>query len=895
MSDSASNQPWADDATHLATQLQSDLSAGLSPTEAAHRLQIFGQNRLPVSSRTSAIRLFLGQFADWMVLLLGVAGVISMLIGDMGDAILILLIVVGNGIIGFSQEWKAEKAVEALRQLSEPQVEVVRGGRVHTLPSADLVPGDLIRLRAGAAVPADARVIESAEAEADESALTGESVPVEKNALVVSSETPLADRRCMVHSGSAITRGHVTALITGTGRSTELGRIAHLISTAESGPTPLQQRLARLSRQLAIIVLMACGIIFAAGVFREPFSQWNSKLASDMLLTAVSLAVAAIPEGLPAIVTVALALGSQRMAQRHAIVRKLSAVETLGSVNVICSDKTGTLTQNRMTVVNLLVSSDNGVCDVSDSEQAHAVSAGLLTAAALCNDARVSGNGDIAGSATEAALLVAARTKGLAVEQLQARWEAFHEVPFTSDRKRMSTLHRREDGSTLMLVKGAAERILDRCIRSGELTADTLQLHRRSASFSLDEWTIAAAQLAAEGKRVLGIAARNGPEIGAKFSEAAETDLTLLGLVAIHDPVRPEAANAMSMCHAAGIQTVMITGDHLETARAIAGEVGLMSDNATSISGQDVETLSDEELAKRLKTVRVFARVAPEHKLRIVRAFQSQGAVVAMTGDGVNDAPALKQAEIGVAMGIAGTDVAREAAEMVLADDNFATIVAAVEEGRVVYDNIRRFVAYLLTSNISEILVLFVAVVAGMPLPLLPVQILWINLVTDGLPALALGFEAGEQDVMKRRPRGREPSIFSNGMGKHVLLIGGTMAASVLSVFFMIYRRGDAESLAAARSAVFTCLAFSQLIYVLAVRSWQNTLWSLGFWSNYRLAVAVLLGTVLQLAIIYVPVCHQWFHTCSLSPTQLGLAAGMSMVPFVLAELSKLFSATRSG
>ena len=887
--ETCSASPWAVEAREVITEFQSDSHEGLTDSEAAIRLARYGQNRLPADGGHSAIFLFLMQFADWMVGLLAAAGIISALVGDISDTILIALIVLGNAVIGFAQEWKAEKAVDALKKLSEPQVEVVRDGKVRTVPAADLVPGDIIRLRAGSAIPADSRIIRAVEAEADESPLTGESLAVEKNETVLLAKTSLPDRTCMLYCGTALTRGHATAVVTTTGTHTELGKIARMISSAQSGPTPLQQRLSRLSRQLALIVLGICVAIFVAGVVREPMSQWNAKLASDMLLTAVSLAVAAIPEGLPAIVTVALALGSQRMAKRNAIVRRLSAVETLGSVDVICSDKTGTLTQNRMSVVGI-IAADNGIA-TADSDNNETSICGLLTAAALCNDARMGYEGRAAGTATEAALLTAAHEHGVNVDQIQSRWEKLHELPFSSDRKRMSSLHAAGSGGHIVLVKGAAERVLERATAHGQLNAATLELNTSPAHFDRTHWAAHAAEMAAKGQRVLGVAARtwhNGSSLSSENTDA-EGDLTLLGLLAIQDPVRPEAAGAIAKCQSAGIHTVMITGDHLETAKAIAAEAGLLAQGGDALSGQDLDTIPEDELKDRLKGVHVFARVAPEHKLSIVKAYQANGAVVAMTGDGVNDAPALKQAEIGVAMGITGTDVSREASEMILADDNFATIVAAVEEGRVVYDNIRKFVAYLLTANTSEIFVLFAAIIFGLPLPLLPVQILWINLVTDGLPALALGFEAAEKDVMKRKPRGREPSIFGDGMGKMVIIIGTLMGIASLSVFLMDYDSSKHDqTLPEARTMLFTTLALSQLFYVLSVRSTTQTLWQLGFWSNYRLAVAILLGFVLQLIIIYVPICHKWFHTTSLSPGKLAFALLAATIPYFVVEGFKL-------
>ncbi|MCA9033844.1 MAG: calcium-translocating P-type ATPase, PMCA-type [Planctomycetaceae bacterium] len=881
---------WARTAEDILAGLKSNAETGLTSKEAADRLRQYGANELPGSTGHSAIQLFVMQFADWMVALLAAAGIISALVGDISDTLLIAMIVFGNAIIGFAQEWKAEKAVDALRKLSEPHIEVIRDGAVRKIAATELTPGDIFRVRAGSAIPADARIVQAAEAEADESPLTGESLAVEKNDRTLAETTALPDRSCMLFCGTALTNGHATAVVTATGTHTELGRIARMIATAQSGPTPLQQRLSRLSKQLALLVLGICIAIFVAGVVREPFDRWNSRLISEMLLTAVSLAVAAIPEGLPAIVTVALALGSQRMAARNAIVRRLSAVETLGSVDVICSDKTGTLTQNRMTVAEI-IAADNGSAR-TDSHDNETSVRGVLVAASLCNDARPDPDGTPTGTATEVALLTAAIRNGIAIESVQTQWPKLSERPFSSDRKRMSSLHLSESHQPIVLVKGAAERILERATSHGSLCAETLELRVATAPFDHQHWADHAAVLASRGQRVLAVAARKWAVRDTLQSDTddAESGLTILGLLAIHDPVRPEAADAIRQCHSAGIHTVMITGDHQETARAVAAEAGLKPTVDGSMSGQELESVTDQELQNRLPDIQVFARVAPEHKLRIVKAWQANGAVVAMTGDGVNDAPALKQAEIGVAMGITGTDVSREASEMILADDNFATIVAAVEEGRVVYDNIRKFVAYLLTANISEILVLFLGVVFGLPLPLLPVQILWINLVTDGLPALALGFEAAEQDVMRRKPRGREPSIFSDGLGRMVIAIGTFMGACSLAVFIMNYEPGaPEETLPIARTMLFTTLALSQLFYVLSVRSNSRTLWELGLWSNYRLAGAIILGFVLQMFILYLPACHKWFHTVSLTPSQLLVALAASTLPYFVVESTKLW------
>ncbi len=884
MSDSEpANNPWSQSPQELAKALHSDLRSGISEAEVLKRREQHGLNKLPVHTGPSMLSLILSQFKDWMVAMLGVAAVLSAVIGDLTDSILIGLIVLANATIGFFQEWKAEKAVEALRKMSQPVAEVIRSGHIASVPAEELVPGDLIRLKAGDSVPADARIVEATDSEADESPLTGESHPAEKNTKAANNETPLADRHCMVYCGTAITRGHLTGLVTDTGQHTELGRIAGMISRADEGPTPLQKRLSRLSGQLAIVVLFVCVAIFVTGILREPSVNWNQRLFSEMLLMAISLAVAAIPEGLPAIVTVVLALGSQRMARRNAIVRKLSAVETLGSVGVICSDKTGTLTQNTMTVAGLVptIPEQDNNRDAAES--------GLLTAASLCNNAGVDGDGTPVGSATETALLKAGQSRQIDIRRLRERWPKLQERPFSSERKRMSTLHRSEGGKFVVLVKGAAERILEHCTALGFLQPGSLLLETSQTAFDRAHWTNEAEAMANQGHRVLAVAARYRESNSPINDDESEKALVLLGLITIEDPVRPEAAAAIAKCQTAGIRTLMITGDHISTARSIADSTGLLQTEGEAITGRQLDEMSDEDLRTAWRRISVFARVTPEHKLRIVRAFQADGAIVAMTGDGVNDGPALKQADIGVAMGITGTDVARESADMILADDNFATIVAAVEEGRVVYDNIRKFIAYLLTANAGEIIILFLAVLGGLPIPLLPVQILWINLVTDGLPALALGFEDAEKDIMQHEPRGRESGVFGDGLAWMVLGVGTLMGLLGLGLFLLLYDRSSHDStLLTARTAVFTSVAFSQLFYVLAIRSHGRTLWQLGIWSNYRIAWAVVTGMVLQLLLIYVEPLNRFFHTTPLSAGTLALSVGLAAIPFLGLETWKL-------
>jgi Ca2+-transporting ATPase len=811
------------------------------------------------------------QFADWMVGLLAVAAGISAAVGEWPDALLIAAIVLANGVIGYIQEQKAEQAVAALKKLSQPTCTVWRNGNLVKLPAEELVPGDVVELHSGDLVPADGRVLQVAELQTNESPLTGESMPVDKQVELLDASTSLSDRKNMVFAGTAIARGVGNALITATGMGTELGKIAELLETTHAIETPLQRRLAALSKRLAVAVVAVCAIVFAVGILRGDTS------AAEMFLVSVSLAVAAVPEGLPAVITIALALGSQHMSRRKAIVRQLSAVETLGSVNVICSDKTGTLTQNKMSVSDWKPHADDP-----------AIRQELIQAAVLCNDAKVSQQGEIVGSATETAIIAAAREENIDSQKLSNDWPREAEFPFNSARKRMSTIHRSPDGKKVVYVKGAAEVVLELstalAAKDGAAPLDTES--RRGLEQSLHELT-------EQGRRVLAVARRdwNNSEPPGTHDDA-ETELAFLGFIGIVDPPRPEARDALARCRSAGIRAVMITGDHEVTAVAIAKELSLWQEGAESLNGQALERLSDEELRKHVPRTSVFARVSPKHKLRIVRAYQSLGNVVSMTGDGVNDAPALKQADIGVAMGITGTDVSKEAARMVLADDNFATIVAAVEEGRVVYDNIRKFVQYLLSANLSEILLVFLAIVMGLPLPLLPIHLLWINLVTDGLPALALAYEPADVNAMRRPPRGRDESLFAQGVARDIAIFGSFMGIASLGLYTYFIWSGDGgenplNGEAYAQTAVFFALAMSQLFYVLGLRSTDRSILQAPPWQNWRLAGAFVLGLLLQTAIVYVPLLQSIFHTVSLTAGDLALALLCSATVLIMFELTK--------
>lgn len=884
-------------------ELNTSVRTGLSQSEAQRRLVRYGSNQLVERGAKSPWLILKDQLTGAMMVLLIVAAVVSAAIGDFKDAVAILTIVVLNAILGFSQEYRAERAMAALKQMAVPIVRVRRDGHLREISSADLVPGDIILLEAGSAVPADARLLESASLQTQEAALTGESQPVDKRPDVLTEENLLVgDRHNMLFMGTSVTYGRGVAVVTATGMQTELGRIADLLQTVARESTPLQRRLAQLGRGLAVAALVVVAVVFGLGLLRGEELRL-------MFLTAISMAVAAVPEGLPAVVTIALALGAQRMLKRRALIRKLPAVETLGSATVICSDKTGTLTENRMTVTALdvwgarqqydsLLEHGIPVMDAvfSPEAQTHVRSLDLLLkATALCNDAVLEpsdeeeGRFRTVGDPTEGALVIAAAQLGMAKANLDGRWPRVSEAPFTSERKRMTTVHRMavEPGETdvpwrdapyVAFCKGAVDVLLDLSSRvwSGNEAIAMTDEHRRRIIASNN-------RLAQEGQRVLGVSFRPlDQQPDATDAAALEYDMVFIGLVGMIDPPRPEARAAVQTATTAGIRAIMITGDHPLTAQFIAQELGITR-NDHVLTGRELADLSADALSTQVDEVSVFARVSPEHKLRIVEALQAKGEFVAMTGDGVNDAPALKKADIGVAMGITGTDVAKEAADMVLLDDNFATIVAAVEEGRSIYDNLRKFIKYTMTSNMGEIWVMLLAPFAGMPLPLLPLQILWINLVTDGLPGLALAVEPKERDTMQRPPHNPSENIFGRGMGRHIIWVGLLMGLVSLLVGWVAWRADNP----AWQTLVFTTLTLSQMGHVLAIRSHRDSLFTIGFWSNKPLLGAVLLTFVLQMAVTYVPFLQDIFKTQALSPLELSIALALSTVVFWGVELEK--------
>ncbi len=854
-----------------AARLGADPARGLSEAEAVGRQARFGPNAIREAARPSKLRMLLAQFTDFMILLLIAAAAVSGIIGDAEDTVVILCIVVLNAAVGFVQEFRAERAMEALQRLAAPGAVVVRDGRHEAVPAAALVPGDVVLLEAGNAVPADLRLLEAVDLKIGEAALTGESVPVEKHADASGDpDLPLADRRNMAFKGTAVLYGRGRGLVVGTGMATELGRIAGMLASAGATRTPLQQRLALFGRQITVAALVICAVIFATGLLRgEP--------PMLMLLTALSLAVAAIPEAMPAVVTVLLALGAARMARERALIRRLPAVETLGSVTTICSDKTGTLTRNEMRAVEAYLA--GGRVAVGDIDPAREPATTLLLALALCNDVARGGDGGMLGDPTEVALWRAAAEAGIDKDERERAAPRVLEFPFESERKRMTTLHAGAAG-IVGFTKGAPETVLPRCatIATGAATGAGV------APIDQARLMQAAEDMAEDGLRVLAVACRRwGALPTERAADAVERDLTLLGLVGLLDPPREEAAAAVATCRAAGITPVMITGDHPVTARAIARQIGMLDEGGAVLTGRELQALSEQQLQRRVRDVRVYARVDPAQKIRIVTALQQAGEIVAMTGDGVNDAPALARAEIGVAMGKVGTDVARESASLILLDDNFATIVTAVREGRRIYDNIRKFIRFVVTCNSAEIWTIFLAPFLGLPVPLLPIQILWMNLVTDGLPGLALAAEPAERDIMRRPPRPPREGLFAGGMIWQVIWVGLLMAAITLVTQAYAVRFG----LAHWRTMVFTVLTLTQMWQVLAIRSDRETLFEQGVFSNLPLLGAVLLTFVLQLAVIYVPPLNPIFSTAPLTAAELLASIGMASIVFVVLESAK--------
>ncbi len=926
-------------AEESARRLDVDPHAGLSSDQAIRRLAEGGPNELPEAPRASLLKRVLEQLKGFVVLLLIAASLVSALLGDLVEAAAIMAIVVLNAILGVVQEGKAEEALASLRRMAAPEARVLRGGHRITVPARDLVPGDVVLLEAGNNVPADLRLVEGVNLRIEEAALTGESVPTHKNAVEVHPEaTGVGDRSNSAYMGTIVANGRGQGLVVGTGMDTEIGRIAEMIASSEEEQTPLQRKLDDLGRTLGIACLVICALVFAIAAVRDtdlgmifrPGGGLGAYLASfkealvEVFIVAVSLAIAAVPEGLAAIVTICLALGMREMVRRHALIRKLPAVETLGSATTICSDKTGTLTQNEMTVVRLWADGRSvevtglGYGTEGDLREGGApfaagndpVMRALLAGGALCNDAVLESAPDggtrMVGDPTEGSLVVAAAKAGLLRRGLESALPRVAEVPFDALRKRMTTVHEPRDaeaagllaapgaaGRRIAVVKGAPDLVLALCTR--ELTREgprPLSEGRRAAVLEANS------AMAREALRVLAVAIRElgdetaDPPAGGFEAAVLERDLLFVGLAGMIDPARVEVAPAIAKAREAGIRTAMVTGDYADTARAIAAQIGLMRPAAGVLTGAEIEAMSDEQLAARVADTDVFARVSPEHKVRIVEALRSLGEVVAMTGDGVNDAPALKRADIGVAMGISGTDVSKQTADMVLTDDNYVSIVSAVEQGRIIYSNIRKFVYFLLSCNLAEIAIIFIATLLGWPVPLAAIQLLWLNLLSDGAPALALGLEKGDPDIMEQPPRPPREPVINRSMISGILVQTVAITTAVLTAYWVGMLRFSvlegSDKVVTARTMAFATLVLSELMRVYTCRSERVPLVRLGVFSNRWMQPAVGVSLVLMVVVIYVPFLQPIFDTVPLSWGEWALIAPLAFIPSLMAELQKV-------
>lgn len=878
------------------SELNVNSEAGLSENEVKQRLEKYGPNELKEEQGRSFISKLIAQFSDFLVLILIGAAIVSIVVGEAKDAIVILAIVLVNSFLGIYQEGKAEKALEALKKMASPNAKVIRGGRTEVVPASTLIPGDIVLLDAGDIIPADLRLIESSNLKIEEASLTGESVPVEKNANEsFDNEVSLGDRHNMAYMSTVVTYGRGKGVVIGTGHDSEIGKIATMIQSFEDETTPLQKTLNQLGKVLGITTIIICILVFGIGILQ-------GREALEMFMVAISLAVAAIPEGLPAIVTIVLAIGMNRMVKRNAIVKKLLAVETLGSTTVICSDKTGTLTQNEMTVVKAYV--DDKILDVTgtgydpvgdfklndESITTDSVKnlSTLLSIGILANDAKLEKANDlysIIGDPTEGALVTLAGKANITSEDINKSFPRVEEIPFDSDRKMMTTFHKDfVPNKIVSFTKGAPDIIINRC--SFIKTEDKVIPFTEDLKRSVLEVN---SRFSKDALRVLAFAYKEYDNLPSNISpDNNETNMIFVGLVGMIDPPRPEAKEAIELCKKAGINTIMITGDYKETAFAIAKDLGMAETEDQALMGAELNNISDEELKEVVKNTKVFARVSPEHKVRIVSALKANGDITAMTGDGVNDALALKRADIGVSMGITGTDVAKNTAELILTDDNFASIVSAVEEGRIIYDNIKKFVFFLLSCNIGEILLVFVSILLNLPVPLLPIQLLWLNLVTDSFPALALGVEKGDPDIMTQKPRDPKEPILNKEMIIGIAFQSIAIAIASLSAYWWgIYRYG-LDNILEARTIAFATLITAELLRAYSTRSTHFTLFEIGVFSNKTLVYGTSFSFLLMLLVIYIPFLNPVFHTFPLGFTDWEIILSFAFIPLIVGEITKL-------
>lgn len=876
------------------SELDTNIENGLNSSEVESRLDKFGYNELKEEKGKGLLSKLIAQFSDFLVIILIVAAIISISVGEVQDAIVILAIVVINAFLGIYQEGRAEKALEALKKMASPNAKAIRNGHTEVIPASSLVPGDIVLLDAGDIIPADLRLVETYNFKVEEASLTGESVPVEKHSnLNFTEEVSLGDRKNMAYTSTIVTYGRGKGVVVETGHNTEIGKIATMIQSFDDETTPLQRQLNQLGKVLGLATIIICLLVFGIGLLQ-------GREVLEMLMVSISLAVAAIPEGLPAIVTIVLAIGMNKMVKRHAIVKKLLAVETLGSTTVICTDKTGTLTQNEMTVVKIYTNKEIlevtgigyepigdfklGDKVIKDKESLDT----LLSIALLANDAdleKTSSGHRVVGDPTEGALVTLAGKANINNKEHNKDYPRIQEIPFDSDRKMMSTFHKNFlPEKVVSFTKGAPDIVIKRCSHiklGGEIVPFTKELVEEVLSVN--------SNFAKDALRVLAFAYKEYDSLPTEISpDSNEVDMTFVGLVGMIDPPRSEAKDAIALCKKAGINTIMITGDYKETAFAIAKDLGLAETENQSMMGDELNKVSDDELKDIVKNTKVFARVSPEHKVRIVSALKANGDITAMTGDGVNDALALKRADIGISMGITGTDVAKNTAELILTDDNFASIVSAVEEGRIIYDNIKKFVFFLLSCNIGEILLVFTSILLKLPVPLLPIQLLWLNLVTDSFPALALGVEKGEPDIMTRAPRNPKEPILDKGMITGIAFQSIAIAAASLLAYWWALSHYGVENILEARTITFATLITAELLRAYSSRSNHFTLLKIGIFSNKTLVYATTFSFLLMLGVLYIPFMQSIFYTFPLGIVDWEIVLSFAFIPLVVGEVTKL-------